>query len=270
MINTMKKIFVFLLSTIVCFMIPSCQKYKENTGDITSQLVSAMNTHNNSGKNFLDVSFPDNPFDEAGLIHNQLITNILSNGYMDNDSLKFIEGFNLYTGFNIQNLNVFHHIMDEIYPLAFDKDGNYLSNFVNQLENIPDLEKQTLNTFFIEMDKYDDYSNKICASKKAETFIMENHDYTNSMKERLLSAMAIYRYSLYLWHTTLPNEEKGKCKWEDVYSRFDALGEYIATQTNYPELVGIEIQDGKDVNYFSASVSLSAAITFTFIPWWFC
>lgn len=120
------------------------------------------------------------------------------------------------------------------------------------------------------MDKYDDYSDKICASKKAETFIMENHDYTNSMKERLLSAMAIYRYSLYLWHTTLPNEEKGKCKWEDVYSRFDALGEYIATQTNYPELVGIEIQDGKDVNYFSASVSLSAAITFTFIPWWFC
>lgn len=267
-INTMKKIFVLLLSTIVCFTISSCQKYKENTRDITSQLVTAMNTLNNPEKNNSDVSFPENPFDEAGIIHNELITNILNEGYWKDDSLKFIEGFNLHTNFNIQNLNIFRQIMNDCYPLAFDENGNYSNDFVNQLENIPELEKQTLNIFFTEMEKYEDYSDKIYASKNAEIFILDNQDYTSSMRERLLSAMAIYRYSLYLWHTILPNEEKGRCSWEDVYSKFDALGVYVATQTFYPELVGIEIQDGKDVNYFSASVSLSAAITFTFIPCW--
>lgn len=266
----MKRIFVFLLSTIVCFTISSCQKYKENTSDITRQLVTAMKTHNNSVKNNSNVSFPENPFDEAGLIHNELISNILNNGYLENDSLKFIEGFNLYTDFNIQNLNIFRQIMNDYYPLAFDENGNYTNTFVNQLENIPNLEKQTLNTFFIEMEKYEDYSDKIYASKNAEIFILDNQDYTSSMRERLLSAMAIYRYSLYLWHTILPNEEKGRCNWEDVYSKFDALGEYVATQTNYPEIVNIEIQDGKDVNYFAATISLSAALVFTFNPLWIC
>lgn len=90
------------------------------------------------------------------------------------------------------------------------------------------------------------------------------------MRERLLSAMAIYRYSLYLWHTILPNEEKGRCSWEDVYSKFDALGEYIAARygTELYEEYGIVIEDGKDVYHYSGIVSLSAAITFTFIPCW--
>lgn len=218
-----------------------------------------------------DVSFDDNPFDRAGVIHNEFLETLMRYDFLNNDTLSFIQTINDITNFRLQNLDVFRYVINVHYPSVFDQEGNYLSDAVEGLNNIPSLERTTLNTFFNTLVELDNVNDKIIACKNAERFIKQSVNYSNEMKERLLTAMAIYRYSTYYWNNYLSSESKGKCNWDDIYNCFDALGVYLAC--NYgdeiEESFGVSIQDGKDVYHYASMVSFTAAFCFTIQLSWF-
>lgn len=268
----MKKIFWITLLAVLTLTFSSCNK-EQNIEETIKQFIAAIQS-TNIDKDASTVNFDLNPFDEAGAIHNKAIYSILNDYSFDSDSSEFIKGVNLYCGFEIQDLNLCRHILQKDYPMIFNEDGMYQTTYVGNLINIPQLEKSTLNAFFQTIIQFNTAADKISACKNAEKFIINSKEYSSDMKERILSALAIYRYSTHLWNNVL--QTKGKCTWENVYNTFDALGEYLGREygSDIEEATGgsIMIEDGKDLYHYAALVSLTAAVAFSFsaYTWFFC
>ncbi len=255
---------------LIVVLLISCSKPQCSDLEVVNRFTSAMNFIDD-GQKFSDTIcyYPVNPFDNAGAIHNDFIESMLKDVSVISDSIALINAINSYTHFNLDNLNVFRHIMNIDYPMAFNQEGTYLSTAVNSFSHIPSLEKAILNAFYTNLDKCDD---KIAACKRAELFIVESDEIKKESKERLLSAMAIYRYSTFLWMKKNADKPKGKNNWEDVYNRFDALGVHLAC--NYDDEIldtyGVDIQDGKDIYHYAGMVSLSVAVLYvTHLQWFF-
>ncbi len=142
---------------------------------------------------------------------------------------------------------------------------NYNPDFINNLDKISELEKRTVNTFFIAMCNYASSNDQIAACKKAEEFILNSKDFQKDEKERLLSTLAVYRYSTYYWAKKASGKSNEGMYNNCIYNISDAIGEYIAA--NYPEKVmeccNIDIQDGKDVHLYGGSVSITAYIRYS-------
>lgn len=260
----MKRILALL--TIICVVFSSCTKSTDKS-DILQQFISSIHPTELNVKSYADIANPMNPYDDAGVIHNEMVTSIIQTRNNECDSLDFINCINKYSDFEIENLNVFRLLINSIYPKIFDAEGTYKGDLVNNLINIPELEKATINTFFQNITNYSAVSDKISACINSEKFIIESCDYTKESKERILSCLAIYRYSTYLWDIKLgSSQDKNFKNWSNIYDVFDAIGEYLALQTDIPwDEYHIDIQDGKDVYRFAGMVSLSAAISFSFI-----
>ncbi|MCQ2271610.1 MAG: hypothetical protein MJZ72_02325 [Bacteroidales bacterium] len=261
---------VLIIAVIVTLI--SCNKVQEqNIDNIITNFKSAITLSQNDIKGNEDIAFYQNPFNEAGVIHNNMLINIIDNGYLDKDSVYFLEGFNKYTGFNLQNLNALRYIINNYFTVVFDKDMNYNPDFVNNMDKISELEKRTVNTFFIAMCNYASSNEQIAACKRAEEFIINSQNFKKDEKERLLSMLAVYRYSTAYWAQKALGKSNGNIYDSCVYNTFDAIGEYVAREYSkeLAECCGIEIQDGKDIHLYGGSVSMTAYLFSIVSPFWF-
>lgn len=260
----MKKISILITGIVVICSFFSCQKDK-NYDVIINRFNESMWDINTS---LSTKSLNYNMYDSAGIVHNLFLEEVLNSGCLNYDTVIFISCINSRSGFSISDMSFFRHIKDNYYQYAFDVYGNLRLSFLRRVVD-DQLEYQTLVNYFARMDDCKEISQKINVSMSAERFITDSRDYSPDVKRRLLTAMSIYRHSSVFWNRNIP-ESMEKSKFEKIYNKFDALGEYIALNHSdaVMESYGIDIQDGKDVYRYAGMVSLTAAVCFTYLPTW--
>jgi hypothetical protein len=197
----MKKILIIFSALITLGV--SCKKIdqelpKKNGPEIIKQTtaISNFNRQNCTPEN------PNNPMDNTGLQHNQIIdlTSQQINIYDEGNVQSAIDITNQYTATQYANSQIYIESEDQLESLMHDATNN-MSNFVDALD-ISGNAKNYLNQLFTTLidtpgiSAYCDMKVRILAIEDA---IAADGNINNLERKELFSATSIARYSYFYW-----------------------------------------------------------------------
>lgn len=199
-----------------------------------------------------------NPFDQVGINHNELLSEIRlheTNTVNICDvigELVRVKGLSL----NFTCSEVYNVFMSEESKLI--NNGDYSSVLFDELltnNKISSIEHQIVNTTLQFAFTMGNLTQKIALIKAAENFVANNQSLDQNSKNRILMSFAILKYSSYYWEVI--EQEELICP--PCVSYADAVGIWYAMNGDFP--VGI-IEDGKDVYAFGSFVSSIARLIY--------
>jgi hypothetical protein len=262
----MKKIIIGITIATCFIILSSCNKNEESAkttnnnismeetiNNFNNVLKKASSSIKNNPQKDIIVSNENNPYDNNGALHNNILEYLDENNYLSGELPQLIEAITEETNIVFTEDPEFYiDLIDTLNSLIYNENGSYNEAFVNSaIIGIPNIEKSTLNNFFDYISSIDDLNERIIVSKAAEDFVLESDEYNADTKKRLLTSFAIFRYSTFFWND----------KYSETYVSMrqcdfiDAFGEFIAQNVEFP--VGV-IEDGSDVYRYAA---LFSAIT---------
>jgi hypothetical protein len=226
----------------------ACRKNVEDAHNIEIEFKKILNdTKPNRNQ---DIAFYDNPFNFQGEKHNQLLQMFFDKIYPNVDPTQYANAFVKMASLNIDKPDAAAERILNLLKDIVSKDGYYNPKFINSLSGITQTEKNIVNAYFEKMQQISDLNSRIALSKQAEDFIIKEKELSSQEKANILSTFAIYRYSTYFW-----NSKERQTKYLSNCDIADAIGFFIATQTDLLEGTRWEAQDGKDAYAYAGFVS---------------
>lgn len=261
----MKTILIALL-----VVVSSCTKfsYSDQENKITAKedlerlfentIKEESNVHKNAVPSLKFLSNNNNPFDEVGIAHNEMLSEIRQQE-TNTDNICDVIGAIVKD----RNLN-FEFTCEDAYRTFMSEEsklidnGNYSSALFDELlatEKISSLEYQIVNTTLQFVFTIGNLTQKIALIKAAENYTANNMSLDQNSKSRILSSFSILKYSTYYWEVV--EQEELICP--ACVSYADGAAVWYAMNGDFPP--GI-IEDGKDIYAFGAFVSSIARLIY--------
>jgi len=200
--HKMKKTFILTILTVLAaafIIFASCKKENEITDNIAANFSKVLKDYESQGnsKNGINVAFPENPFDEQGQMHNDLLERFFKEIYGQIDSSLYFEKFLEMVDIPYTEKD-FIAFFEKVGGDYYNKNG-YNPTLINSCKLFSQNEKEILNAYFTTMSVFTSANDKITLSKDAEEFVINEQGLSKEEKDLILYSMAIYRYSSYFW-----------------------------------------------------------------------
>ena len=268
----MKKLIKFgAMALTMGMFIYSCEKENvnstKNTSHSNNNIVEDLHQifneiqgeeDNVNAKSSSNLSVPlankQNPFDNDGLQHNEVLSYIMSLG-LDESNVCSSLGL-VSKEFQVKidlSCNELISLINDGSSKTFDDERNYKSVLLNDLlnrGNISENEFQVVNTTIEKVYNLTNLNQKITLLKASENYTRNSQFLTDIEKERIQRTFAIYRYSSFYWEVDAIELAAGPGA-----SAADALMYYWALNSEYSPA-----QDGKDAYAIAGAVSAAFVI----------
>jgi len=182
--------------------------------------------------------FPQNPYDDIGYNHNNVITFVRSSQGYNSANFDFIYNKSiLYTEsvlkdkftYSMQSLNkAFETGIKKLFINKHEINFDY----INSIKEISQNEKSILFLFVNEIANENNVHVRIAKAKVSENFIKNRSDLMQNEKDRLYRFFAVYRYSTLYWSSNSTITDK------TIGDLADAMFEYICINEGIGECAG--------------------------------
>lgn len=198
----MKTNFKFFAVAIAAIMaIGSATLVSCNKEESTKQIAGMSNTKNNP------LSNPENPYDSIGLIHNNAMNDLIfiHNGlpFSMKEAIVAAEEYLYDKGYDTTGV---YTLVSEI---IHDAKSNYSTVVSSQNLSSASIDAVTAMMYDVATmslsGNYNGYESYRKYLMEVEANIIANADIPSSEKGKLLTATAVYRYSLYYWYKNFGN-----------------------------------------------------------------
>ena len=190
-----------------------------------------------------------NPFDNTGVQHNEVLRHLSSLEFTESNVCNSIPAVNKEFEVEINiNCDELLSIIDNGANKTFDKKGNYKTDLLDDLLSegkISNNEYIVVNTTVENVYDLDNLNQKIALLKASENYARNSPFLTDIEKERVQRTFAIYRYSTFYWEV-----EAEKLAAGPIANLADAYATYWAMNS-----MQSPFQDGASIGIFAGVVS---------------
>ncbi len=229
-----------------------------NIAEELNNVFNKVRANNSSSRLMVQVENEENPFDNVGASHNEILGHLMAQEYTDSticNAISEVEReFNTEIEFNCQEMLSF---INEGKNETFDSINNYKTDLFDELYNSNKIglsEYSIVNTTIENVYSSIDLNEQIELLKVAEEYTISSQSLTEVEKGRILRTFAIYRYSSFYW------EIEASDKKHPIVALADALAEYWAMYGD-----DSPSEDGYTINAISSLVSASVSVIVTVI-----